>query len=96
MTLANVNIFEFHDESKANDWISWYNIQGPVGFSEAEILLFVRTGPTSGITVSVYPNEKAREAGSEARNEFKKQQSKYISDITVLEGEVEMKHVKKD
>ncbi len=84
MTVSNVNIFEFHDETKANDWISWYNVQGPAGFSEAEILLFVRTGPTSGITVSGYPNEKAREAGSEARNEFQKQQLEYISDITVL------------
>ena len=28
MSVSNVNIFEFHDENKANEWISWYNIQG--------------------------------------------------------------------
>jgi hypothetical protein len=56
--------------------------------------LFVRTGPSSGISVSVYPNDEAREAGSEARNEFQKQQSKFISDISTLEGDVEVKHVK--
>ena len=45
MSVSNVTIFELHDENKANEWISWYNIQGPIGFSTADILLFVRTGP---------------------------------------------------
>ena len=94
MSVSNVNIFEFHDENKANEWISWYNVQGPIGWCEADILLFVRTGSSSGISVSVYPNDEAREAGSEARNEFQKQQSKYISDISTLEGDVEVKHLK--
>mgnify|MGYP001157581257 FL=1 len=94
MSVSNINIFEFDDENKANEWISWHNIQGPIGFSEANILLFVRTGPSSGISVSVYPSDEAREAGSEARNEFQKQQSKYISDISTLEGDVEVKQVK--
>ena len=50
MSVSNVNIFELHDENKANEWISWYNIQGPIGFSTADILLFLRTGPSSGIS----------------------------------------------
>ena len=62
MTVSNVNIFEFHDESKANDWISWYNIQGPLGFSEAEILLFVRTGPLQG---SQFPYILMRKPGKQ-------------------------------
>ena len=94
MSVSNVNIFEFYDENKANEWIGWHNIQGPIGWCEADILLFVRTGPSSSISVSVYPNDEAREAGSEARNEFQKQQSKFISDISTLEGDVEVKHVK--
>ena len=89
-----MNIFQFHDENNANEGISWYNIQGPIGFSTADILLFVRTGPSSGISVSVYPSDEAREASSEARNEFQKQQSQYISDISSLEGDVEVKHLK--
>ena len=24
MSVSNVNIFEFHDENKANEWISWH------------------------------------------------------------------------
>ena len=94
MSVSNVTIFELHDENKANEWISWYNIQGPIGFSEAAILLFVRTGPSSGTSVSVYPSDEVGETGSEARNEFQKQQAKYISDISTLEGDVEVKHVK--
>ena len=72
MSVSNVNIFEFHDENKANEWISWYNNQGLIGFSTADILLFVRTGPSSGISVSVFPSDEARKAGSEVRNEFHK------------------------
>jgi len=30
MSLTNVNMFEFHDEDKANDWISWYKIARPL------------------------------------------------------------------
>ena len=93
MSFSNVNIFELHDENRATGWISWYNIQGPIGFSTADILLFVKTGPSSGISVSVYPSDEARKAGSEVRNEFQKQQSQYLSDISSLKGDVEVKHV---
>ena len=89
-----MNIFELHEENKANEWISWYNIQGPIGFSTADISLFVRTAPSSGISVSVYPSDEARKAGFDVRNEFQKQQSQYLSDISSLEGDVEVKHVK--
>ena len=89
-----MNIFELHDENKANEWISGYNIQGPIGFSTGDIWLFVRTGPSSGISVSVYPSDKAVKAGSEVRNEFQKQQSQYLSNMFSLEGDVEVKHVK--
>ena len=82
MSVSNVNMFEFHDEEKANEWISWYNRDGPSGFSEAEVLLFVRTGPTYGLTISVYPDDNARQAD-------------YVREITVFEGDVEMKHIKR-
>jgi len=95
MSVSNVNMFEFHDEEKANEWISWYNRDGPSGFSEAEVLLFVRTGPTSGLTISVYPDDNARQAGSEVRQKFQEQQADYVREITVFEGDVEMKHIKR-
>ena len=37
MSVSNVTIFELHDEKKANEWISGYNIQGPIGFSTGDI-----------------------------------------------------------
>ena len=95
MSVSNVNMFEFHDEEKANEWISWYNSDGPSGFSEAEVLLFVRTGPTSGLTISVYPDDNARQAGSGVRQKFQAQQADYVREITVFEGDVEMKHIKR-
>ena len=96
MSVSNVNMFEFHDEEKANEWISWYNRDGPSGFSEAEVLLFVRTGPTSGLTISVYPDDNARQAGSEVRQKFQAQQADYVREITVFEGDVEVKHIRSD
>ena len=92
---SNVDMFEFHDEEKANEWIRWYNREGPIGFSEAEVLLFVRTGPTSGLILSVYPDDNARQAGSEVRQKFQAQQGDYVREITVFEGDVEMKHIKR-
>ena len=61
MSVSNVNMFEFDDAEKANEWISWFNRDGPSGFAQAEVLLFVRTGPTSGLTISVYPDDDARQ-----------------------------------
>ena len=37
MSVSNMNIFELHDENKANEWISGHNIQGPIGFSTGDI-----------------------------------------------------------
>ena len=94
MSVSNVNMFEFHDEDKANYWISWYKIAGPDGFNQAEIMLFVRTGPTFGVAISVYPNDDARQAGSETRIEIQRKQAEYIKDISVFEGDVQMKYIK--
>ena len=84
----------FHDAEKANEWISWYNRDGPSGFAQAEVLLFVRTGPTSGLTISVYPDDDAKQKGSAARQKFQAQQADYIREITVFEGDVEVKHIR--
>ena len=49
-----------------------FSNQEPTGFSKAEIALFIPTGPSSGITVLVYPDEKERQVGSEIRDEYKR------------------------
>ena len=95
MSLSNVNMFEVHDEEKASEWISWYNRDGPSGFSKAEVLLFVRIGPTFGPTISVYPDYSARQAGSDERQKLQAQKADYVREITVFEGDVEMKHIKR-
>ena len=59
------------------------------------MLLFVRTGPNSGFTISVYPDDNARQAGSEVRKKLQAQQGDYVKKITVFEGDVEMQHVKR-
>jgi hypothetical protein len=47
-----------------------FSNQEPTGFSKAEILLFIPTGPSSGITFLVYSDQKERQVGSEIRDEF--------------------------
>ena len=47
------------------------------------------------INISVYPDDNARQAGSEARQKFQAEQADYVREITVFEGDVEMKHIKR-
>ena len=95
MSLSNVNMSEVHDEEKASEWISWYNRYASSSFSKAEVLLFIRIGPTLGPTISVYPDYSARQAGSNKKQKLQAQKADYVREITVFEGDVEMKHIKR-
>ena len=45
MSLSNINMFEFGDEYKANDWISWYKLASPPNLESfsAGLRFLVRT-----------------------------------------------------
>ena len=66
-------------------------VNGSVGIKETAqavfesgSVLFLRTGPTSGLSISVYPDYSAQQAGSEVRQKFQAQKADYVREITVF------------
>lgn len=95
MSISNVNLYEFHNSSALNEFASHFQSYGAENYPQAEILLFIKTGETSGISISVYPDEKSRDAGSATRERKfnRKDFSHLIRDVSVLEGDVLTKHL---
>jgi hypothetical protein len=60
---------DFESEEALKDFAAKYDEVAPIHYPEAEILLFVKTYDTSGLGISIYPSEEAREAGNQKRNE---------------------------
>ena len=61
MSIARINMLEFDTEDDLAQRAKVYSNEGPKLFPNAEILLTIRTGPTSAMSVSVYPNEQVAE-----------------------------------
>ena len=53
MSVANVTMFEFQNPESVEEFASWYKGHGT--YPNNDISLFVRTGETSAIGISVYP-----------------------------------------
>ena len=68
MSYCRTSIVEFNSEELADEASADYLKNAPSEFPEAEILLFTRTGPTSAVVASVYPNEEISKQATAARN----------------------------
>ena len=67
MSVANVTMFEFQTPESIEKFASWYKGHGD--YPNNDISLFVRTGETSAIGISVYPTEEDRQNADKLRNE---------------------------
>ena len=67
MSVANVTMFEFQTSESIEEFASWYKGHGT--YPNNDISLFVRTGETSAIGISVYPTEQDRQNADKLRNE---------------------------
>ena len=87
MSVANVTMFEFENEESINEFVSWYKGHG--SYPENEVSLFVKTGDTSAIGISVYPTEEARSNADKLRQIHAGDSLKNIArEIVPLSGEV--------
>ena len=68
MSYCRTTIVEFNSEELADEAAADYSKNAPSEFPEAEILLFIRTGPTSAVVASVYPSEEISGQATAARN----------------------------
>ncbi len=87
MSVANVTMFEFQTAESVEEFASWYKDIG--SHPNNDVSLFVRTGETSAIGISVYPTEQDRQNADKLRNA---RTSTYLSgivkEIIPLSGDV--------
>ena len=95
MSVANVVSMEFESKEALQDFAAKYDKLGPTHYPQAEILLFVKTDDQSGLGISIYPSEEAREAGNQQRNQEVKttEMVPLMKEIFRVKGDVMVKHI---
>ena len=94
MSTARINMLEFDSEEDLNERAETYQREAPKLFPNAEILLTIKTGPTSAMSVSIYPDEKSAEESLIRRNKHFKAAKVQPREAWYLEGQVVQRHVK--
>ena len=94
MSVARINLVEFNSERDADELSVDYAQKAPGEFPDAEILLQIRTGPTSAVVVSTYADAAAREHAAEARKARMERMKDRVNNVQMFEGEVNLAHVK--
>ena len=91
MSVARVSVAEFKTEVGSKKFTEDYAKQYHDIFPTAEASLSVRTGPTSSIWVTIYPNDQAVEQSFEVRTKFMKDREHFINldESFFYEGEVD-------
>ena len=95
MNVANVVMMDFESEEALLEFQTNYDKNAPTLYSEADILLFIRTGDDkSALEISVYPNDEAREAGKKrAASRVSENFKPLFKDTLRLSGKVMTKHI---
>ena len=94
MSYCRTTLVEFNSEKLADEASADYSKKAPTEFPEAEILLFTRTGPTSAIVASVYPNENISKKATAARNATMDKAAHRRKSAEMHQGEVILKLVR--
>ena len=68
MSYCRTTIVEFNSEKDADECSANYSKNAASEFPEHKISLGIRTGPTSAVAVSVYPDEETAKNVTVARN----------------------------
>ena len=67
MSVTRINMIEFDNETVADARAAEYQKNARKQFPDADLLIAIRTSPTSAMTISVYPNEETAERALEMR-----------------------------
>ena len=94
MSTARINMLEFDSEEDLNQRAEMYQREAPELFPNAEILLTIKTGPTSAMSVSIYPDEKSAEESLIRRDKHFKAAEVQPREAWYLEGKIVQRHIK--
>ena len=94
MSYCRTTIVEFNSEKLADEASSDYSKNAPSEFPDAEILLFSRTGPTSAVVTSVYPDRDLSIQAAAARKSRMDKAAHRRKSADIFQGEVILKVVR--
>ena len=94
MSVARINLVEFNSERDADEISADYAAKAPGEFPAAEILLQIRTRPTSTVAVATYVDAAAMENAAEARRTRMERMKDRVKNVEMFEGEVNLSHSK--
>lgn len=67
MSVCRVVMADFINEAEASDFMNLLVERGKELYPRAESMLVIKTTETSGMTVTIYPDEDAADHGAEVR-----------------------------
>ena len=94
MSYCRTTLVEFNSEKDADEAHAEYSKNAPSEYPEAEILLSTRTGPTSAVVTSVYPDKETAKKATAARNARMEKATHRMKSTEMLQGEVILKVVR--
>ena len=93
MTVARISMAEFESEKIANYFEERYRTVAPPALPEANSLIMIRTGPTSVMSVAIYPDIGTANSTLQARKDMLEEFLDTFKDLWHMEGEVSLHHV---
>ena len=94
MSVARINMLEFETEDDLNKRAELYEKDAPKLFPTAEILLTIKSGPTTAMSVSIYPDKQSAEESLIRRDKHFKTAKIQPRESWYLEGNVVQRHIK--
>ena len=88
MSIARVTMHEFNKENMHEEVEAMYATIVDEYFPNLEQVINVKTGPTSAISIALYPSFESAETNLEGQSKMKELLGPYIKDSFYHEGEV--------
>ena len=90
MSIARVTMHEFHEENMHEKMDALYDTIRKEYFPNLEQVINIKTGPTSGISIALYPSFEEAATNLEGRAKMMELLSPFVKDSFYHEGEVTM------
>ena len=93
MSIARINSVEFETEEQLQERTRMFDDKELTLPLEAEAVLFIKTGPTTALSILVYPDQETADASLETREKL--MSTAKFKDQFYLEGEVQRLQINK-
>ena len=88
MSIGRVSMMEFSSKEEADNSEKLYDKIRAEAFPTLELVVNIRTGPTSVMSVAIYPSYESAASNLEARKKFQDEIEESLKDSFFHEGEV--------